>query len=86
MYVEIPNSGIYEKAIKDLHGKVIGIVQIDLTERQVFIDENKITKFGNWIFDKNGIVSTYYRCSECGLTTPDGDIYKYCPWCGAKMR
>ena len=29
----------------------------------------------------------YYDCSECGRTVTDRyGMFRYCPWCGAKME
>lgn len=27
-----------------------------------------------------------YKCSACGAHVQDEDEYKYCPWCGAKIK
>ena len=27
-----------------------------------------------------------YKCSACGAHVQDEDEYRYCPWCGAKIK
>lgn len=40
---------------------------------------------GKWIGSDD--FDEYYRCSECGKgETQFGRLYRYCPWCGARMR
>ncbi len=43
---------------------------------------------GKWEIHKSP-VNRYYRCSDCGINTPDISVYvnmNFCPNCGADMR
>lgn len=41
-------------------------------------------RVGKWIGSDD--FDEYYRCSECGKgETQFGRLYRYCPWCGARL-
>lgn len=61
---------------------------INLVKSQPTADVQEV-RHEQWEYENSDIGWTDYRCSDCGniisTVAQDGDLYSYCPHCGAKM-
>lgn len=58
---------------------------VNLAKRQPTVDPYK---HGQWEDIKvcEAGIDSIWKCSVCGEGTFMGFVYRYCPWCGAKMN
>ena len=66
------------------------IIEIDGSKpNEATVCDMQEIKYGKWVSTGNALGYTEYHCSECDnylfLDSKDGELYNYCPYCGAKM-
>ena len=77
---------IYEASVKYSHGQYCYINAQEIVKYVPTADVVEV-KHGGWL--RGGIWgdtdSVEYKCSVCRETTYNGNLFIYCPRCGAKM-